>query len=58
MGKQVALMELRMTTALLVTEFDIRFAPGENGQRLLNESKDFFTMSIADLDLVFTSTAG
>lgn len=58
MGKQVALMELRMTTALLVTEFDIRFAPGENGQRLLNESKDFFTMSIADLQLVFTSTAG
>jgi tryprostatin B 6-hydroxylase len=51
-------MELRMTTALLVTGFDIRFAPGENGQRLLDESKDFFTMSIADLQLVFTSTAG
>ncbi|KAL4803988.1 cytochrome P450 [Aspergillus unguis] len=54
-GKQVALMELRMTTALLVSQMDIRFAPGENGQRLLNESKDFFTMSIAGLDLVFTS---
>jgi hypothetical protein len=48
-------MELRIVVALLVTEFDIQFAPEENGEALLHDSKDFFTVSIADLKLVFTS---
>jgi hypothetical protein len=48
-------MQLRIVVALLVTEFDIQFAPGENGEALLHESKDFFTVSIADLKLIFTS---
>jgi hypothetical protein len=56
-GKQLALMELRLVIALLVTKFSIEFAPGEDGERLLNESKDFFTISIAGLDLVFTPRA-
>jgi hypothetical protein len=47
-------MELRVVVALLVTEFDIQFAPGENGEALLHDSKDFFTVSIADLNLVLT----
>jgi tryprostatin B 6-hydroxylase len=53
-GKQLALMELRTVIALLVTHFDVNFAPGENGDRLINDSKDFFTITISDLDLVFT----
>ena len=47
-------MELRIVVALLVTEFDIQFAPGESGEALLYDSKDFFTVSIADLNLVLT----
>ena len=53
-GKQLALMELRTVVALLVSQFDISFAPGEDGTRLLTDSKDYFTISISDLYLVFT----
>lgn len=47
-------MELRSVIALLVSQFDVQFAPGENGSRLINDSKDYFTITISDLDLVFT----
>ncbi|CZR64603.1 related to pisatin demethylase cytochrome P450 [Phialocephala subalpina] len=53
-GKQLALMELRIVTARLVTGFDIAFAPGETGKGLLEETKDVFTMEVASLMLVFT----
>lgn len=53
-GKQLALMELRSVIALVVSQFDVRFADGEDGHRLLHESKDYFTITISDLDLVFT----
>lgn len=53
-GKQLALMELRSVVAELVTQFDVEFAPGEDGSALLNESADFFTVSLSDLQLVFT----
>jgi hypothetical protein len=42
-----------MVVALLVMEFDIQLATGENGEALLNDSKDLFTMSVTDLRLVF-----
>jgi len=47
-------MELRLLTAQLVARFDIAFAPGEDGRRLLEESKDHFTMGLMPLNLVFT----
>jgi hypothetical protein len=47
-------MELRSVVAELVTHFDIKFAVGDDGSTLLNDSKDFFTVSLADLRLVFT----
>ncbi len=47
-------MELRTVLALLVTQFDVHFAPGEDGSNLLNKSQDFFTISLSDLNLVFT----
>lgn len=53
-GKQLALMELRTVVAYLVTAFDVKFAPGEDGTRLLNDSKDFFTISTSDLEVIFT----
>ena len=52
-GKQLALMELRTVIALLVTGFDVEFAPGEDGTNLLENTKDCFTMAMADLYLQF-----
>ncbi len=47
-------MELRIVTARLVTEFDIAFAPGEDGTNLFEETKDVFTLEDAPLKMVFT----
>jgi cytochrome P450 len=52
-GKQLALMELRLTIADLVSKFDVIFSPGEDGRALMEESKDWFTWGVADLNLVF-----
>lgn len=57
-GKQLALMELRTVVALLVYQFDVKFAPGEDGSRLIDDSKDYFTITISDLDLVFSPKDG
>lgn len=53
-GKNLALTELRTLTARLVLGFDVRFAPGEDGTRLLFNTLDHFTVNLGDLDLVFT----
>ena len=45
-------MELRAVIARLVAEFDIAFAPGEDGKDLLEKSKDVFAMELAPLRLV------
>ncbi|KAJ5939681.1 hypothetical protein N7466_002815 [Penicillium verhagenii] len=53
-GKQLALMELRAVIARLVYDFDLSFAPGEDGVAFDGESKDTFTFTIGPLYLVFT----
>ena len=53
-GKQLALNELRTVISKLVLEFDVAFAPGEDGYKLLNKSMDVFTMSNAELKLTWT----
>jgi cytochrome P450 len=52
-GKQVALMELRMVTAGLVNAFDVTLAPKEDGAELLG-SKDQFTVATGPLSVLFT----
>jgi hypothetical protein len=52
--KDEALMELRSVIARAVTEFDVSFAPGEDGTALLEDSLDTFTIALAPLMLVFT----
>jgi tryprostatin B 6-hydroxylase len=52
-GKQLALMELRAVTCLLVRRFDVRFAPDEDGSSLINKSVDAFTLRMGDLNLIF-----
>ena len=53
-GKNLALMELRTLTTRLVLEFDMKFAPGEDGSRVLYKTKDHFTVDVGGLDLLFS----
>ena len=56
-GKQLALMELRTVVAKLVLEFDISFAPGEDGSDLLEKTKDVFTLILGKLEICFQRRA-
>jgi len=46
-------MQIRTVVARIVMHFDISFAPGENGTSLVEESRDHFTVGLADLNLAF-----
>lgn len=50
-GKQFALQELRILFAHTVWEYDIKFAPGETGQGMEDESMDCSVMKAAVLDV-------
>ena len=52
-GKNLALMEVRVATARLVLGFDIGFADGDDGEKLFKDTKDHFTVELGDLELVF-----
>ena len=52
-GKQLAMMNIKIIIARLVMRFDVVFAPGEDGKTLLECSKDYFTIGCADLMLEF-----
>jgi hypothetical protein len=47
-------MEIRTLTSRMIMNFDVRFAPGEDGTRLLEKTREHFTLGLAPLDLVFT----
>ena len=46
-------MELRIATAVLVTNYDVTFAPNEDGSKLFKELRDTFTVAPGPLNLVF-----
>ena len=39
--------------SLLVSQFDIRLAEGEDGSKLLEESRDAFTLRMEALEVIF-----
>ncbi|PGH15930.1 hypothetical protein AJ79_02097 [Helicocarpus griseus UAMH5409] len=52
-GRPLALMELRAVVCQILMAFNtIKFAPGEDGTRLMTETKDHFTVGLAPLDIV------
>lgn len=53
-GKNLAYIQLAVLTSQIITQFDVKFAPGEDGSRLVNESKDLAMLHAAKLELVFT----
>ncbi|CBF80338.1 protein CYP671A1 [Aspergillus nidulans FGSC A4] len=52
-GKQLALMEMRLVIARIAMEFDLAFAPGETGEAFDRDAKDTFTFNIGPLMLDF-----
>lgn len=48
-GKYFAMMEMKMTFARLLYNFDLQLAPGETGKQLLTSHKDHFTTWLPDL---------
>lgn len=54
-GKQLALNEIRTVVAKLVLDFDVKFADGENGRRILEDTKDYFVLGLGDLELSFAA---
>ncbi|PHH64775.1 hypothetical protein CDD81_4037 [Ophiocordyceps australis] len=53
LGKALALSELRVVTALLVSKYRIRFPHGEVGESVERDLRDQFTAAPGNLDLVF-----
>ncbi|KAE9366630.1 cytochrome P450 [Stipitochalara longipes BDJ] len=53
-GKQLALLELRTIVALLVTKFNINFAPGDDGKEVVENLTDHFAATPGKLKLIFT----
>lgn len=51
LGKNLGVLELRCVTALLLAEFDVSFAPGEDGLRSMKDPKDCFTARPGKLEL-------
>jgi len=52
-GKNLAYMEIRTLTALLISSFDVALAPGEDGHSLLH-SVDHFTIGLKPIKMVLT----
>ncbi|KAL4907119.1 hypothetical protein BDW74DRAFT_121165 [Aspergillus multicolor] len=52
-GRPLALMNLRVTLAQLIMEYDVAFAPGEDGRKFLGDAKDNFVFYLGKLELSF-----
>ena len=52
-GKSLAMTELRTTTAKIVMKYDFRLAEGEDGSRLMLDTRDHFTVDPGSLDIQF-----
>ena len=53
-GQALAIKEISYVVAVIVSKYDVGFAPGEDGVAVWKEMKDEFTMKPGNLDLVFT----
>lgn len=53
-GKRLAYMQLTVLTTQIIRQFDVAFAPGEDGTKLIQGSLDLAMMHPEELNLVFT----
>lgn len=52
-GKNLALTEIRMVIASLLSAFRIHFAPGDNGEPVERDMRDQLTANPGNLNLIF-----
>jgi cytochrome P450 len=52
-GKSLALTEVRMVTAHLLSNFHISFCPGDDGEAVERDMRDQLTATPGKLNLVF-----
>ncbi|KAF2679346.1 cytochrome P450 [Lentithecium fluviatile CBS 122367] len=52
-GRALALRELRLIVAVLLTRYNVSLAPGEDGQKLFRDLKDEFVFAPGELHLCF-----
>ncbi|PIG82069.1 cytochrome P450 [Aspergillus arachidicola] len=52
-GKNLAMLSLRVAISTLAQRYDIRFAPGETGEAFWNDALDTFTTCLPPLQVVF-----
>lgn len=57
-GKQLAYIQLSIVVSQIITQFDVDFAPGEDGSTLVYGSKDLAMLHASDLNLVFRRRGG
>lgn len=55
LGKSMALSELRVVTAMLVSKYKIGLPAGDAGEAVERDYRDQFTAAPGKLDLVFTA---
>ena len=53
-GKNLALVEIRFITALLISKYDVSFAPEGDKMSVWNDMKDQFIAVPGKLELIFT----
>ena len=56
-GRNLALMEVRLATALLISKYDVHFAAGEEGVDIFREMTDLFIACPGPLQLCFEKLA-
>ena len=54
-GRSLGLMEIRAVVAQLLMDFDVAFAPGEDGRRMETETRDYVVMQCGSMQLSFKS---
>lgn len=54
-GKNLALTEVRMASAHLISAFKIRFSAGDNGEAVERDMRDQLTAKPGELRLIFES---
>ncbi|KAL8952040.1 MAG: hypothetical protein Q9222_002027 [Ikaeria aurantiellina] len=54
-GKKLALAELSLVVASLVSKYSIKFAPGDDGSAVISDMRDCFTAKPGQLNLLFES---
>lgn len=58
LGRNLALMEVRLATALIVSKYDIVLAPGDDGTNVERHMEDLFVATPGPLNIRFREKKG